>query len=155
MKFWDCGWLQHDLYTFISWECAVWVYVRVAACPGDECDVFSIRRARGSHRIHSEKSRRLRLTWLVSLKVSHHPSPPSPGHHTCPLPPVALAASTTPHFIPLGRLTLCPSIFTLCATYTSARREGLWRVGLYVCNSSFPVGRSGPTRVAPPERQLE
>lgn len=23
------------------------------------------------------------------------------------------------------------------------------------CNSSFPVGRSGPTRVAPPERQLD
>lgn len=23
------------------------------------------------------------------------------------------------------------------------------------CTSSFPVGRSGPTRVAPPERQLE
>lgn len=23
------------------------------------------------------------------------------------------------------------------------------------CNSSFPVGRSGSTRVAPPERQLE
>lgn len=96
--------------------------------------------------IHSEKSRRLVIQ--VSLKVSHHRPP---------LPLILLLLSRPLRSTHLSRgITRLVHLHALryLPKYHTARSDfGEW--DFMSCTSSFPVGRSGPTRVAPPERQLE
>lgn len=95
--------------------------------------------------IHSDKSRKLTLYRSFAEGLSSPVPAPAP-------PPASRPRSL---HRPVGVFTLWPAhLHALRYLHCDARVEH-WRVGLYVCNSSFPAGRSGPPRVAHAERQLE
>lgn len=99
--------------------------------------------------IHSEKSRRLMSSFAEGLSSPPLPVPPCPRTHP--------ASRYQLFILPLGIFTRFRPVHLHALRYLHTLLKfrihcGEWD---FMSCSSFPVGRSGPTRVAPPERQLE